>query len=113
MSDQSPLRILKRGRTLRWSGVVKDDLGVPLDLTPLDVQSQVRGKTGSFVASATFTKADQTAYPGRYAAVFPPTHTWPLVQMIWDVAVLTGTDILISETLRFEVERSATEVIVP
>ncbi|MGQ0622669.1 MAG: hypothetical protein ACT4QA_22645 [Panacagrimonas sp.] len=109
MSDSTRPLILKRGATFRFSGVVKDDLGNPLDITAMTLASQVRRDSGALVGSAEFTKLNQTTNRGGYTALFPSTAAWPLVLAIWDVRVIDGADKLITPTRYIQIARAATE----
>lgn len=107
--------ILRRGATLRWTGVVTDDDDNPIDITNYELRSQVRSQDGSLIADATFSMWEQYTSAGMYDAWFPPTTGWPLERLIWDVMMVdvdTG-DILISETDYIRVERAATEYVAP
>lgn len=102
---------LTRGATLRWTGVVTDDADVPVDITALVLQSQVRldSAAATLVASATITKANQGTNPGEYEGVFPSTVAWPLQKLLWDILVKDGADTLISRKRYIRVDRAATE----
>ncbi len=103
---------IKRGTTWRWTGTIRDDTGVPVNLTGWSVASKLRAPSGTLLATFACTvDVDQGANPGKlqiYASA-AATSTWPLGSALWDVAVTdAGGDVDISRTVNVRVEEAVT-----
>lgn len=77
---------LRRGDTFAKACRFKQDGTNPTDVTDVQIDSQIRRKTGELVATLVITKRDQTTQTGVYLAQHNgSTLGWPRENLEWDI----------------------------
>lgn len=96
---------IKQGDTFAPLAAYTDNAGVPIDLTNIQIASQVRDGDGNLIATLTITKLPEQ---GNYT-LSSPTQNWPVNrQLSMDIRYIQSGAIIHTETLSFRVSPAQT-----
>lgn len=99
---------IKRGDTFAPLLTYTDAQGYPIDLTEVEITSQVRDLSGGLVANLTVTKLDQSAYPGKYTLT-AETASWPAQrQLQFDIRYVRSGAITHTESALLRIDYPVT-----
>ena len=84
------------------------DTQVAIDITSIDIKSQIRSASGLLIADLIVTKINSLL--GRYELSIDDTQNWPFGQdLIWDIQYTTDGKKLSTKTMVIHVEVDATQ----
>lgn len=107
MAQISPI---KQGDTFGPMATYTNAAGVPIDVTNIQIASQVRDGNGTLIATLVVSKLNQTTYPGQYS-LNAATDSWPVNrQLMMDIRYIENGAVVHTDTLTFRVEPAQTRI---
>lgn len=97
---------IKRGAALILQMVFTDDFGVPIDLSSVTLEAQVRDASDNLVVALPVTVTAQT---GIATVQVADTTLWPLGLLRSDIKLTTGGLPVLSETFSIRVSRQVSQ----
>lgn len=100
---------IKQGSTVTFQGQLYDDNNLPLNLTGVQIASQVRDSELALIQTLTVIFADQTINPGLFFLEAGDITTWPIDNLVMDVRVIVAGVSEFTQTINIIVEEAVTQ----
>lgn len=101
--------VIKQGSTVTFQGQLYDDNNLPLNLTGVQIASQVRDSQLVLVQTLSVIIPDQTISPGLFFLDAGEITTWPIDNLVMDVRVSIAGVLQYTQTINIIVEEAVTQ----
>lgn len=99
---------IKRGDTFLVVCTYSDPTGTPVDITTIDIKSQVRNLRGDIIAELNVAKEAQSGQTLGKFVLRADTDTWPIGDLSWDIQYTSSGTVQSTDTLTITVVQDIT-----
>lgn len=101
--------VIKQGSTVTFQGVLYGDDNLPMNLTGVQIASQVRDSQLVLVQTLSLIIPDQTINPGLFFLEAGEIASWPIDNLVMDVRVRIAGVLQYTKTINIIVDEAVTQ----